>query len=200
MPDAPGASSLSPRRRDLLDAALRVVADEGLRGLTHRAVDRRAGLPEGTCSAYLRTRKALQTALTEYVAGTLAADVAALADELRGCSGDDDRAVELTAQLFRRWLDERELLLAKLELSLQASRDPDLAALLAASRAQLVEVVAGIMDARGREHGRVRAETLVASLDGVLMAALPRSGTGRTVLLDDSLGLLMSALAGAGTT
>ena len=42
---------------------------QGLRGLTHRAVDRRAGLPEGSCSAYLRTRRALQGALTEHVAG-----------------------------------------------------------------------------------------------------------------------------------
>ena len=48
--------TLSPRRRQLLEAALHVIADEGLRGLTHRAVDRRAGLPEGSCSAYLRTR------------------------------------------------------------------------------------------------------------------------------------------------
>ena len=81
-------TGLTPRRRELLQAALQVVADEGLRGLTHRAVDRRAGLPEGSCSAYFRTRRALQTALTEYVVGALAADVAALADELRGCSGD----------------------------------------------------------------------------------------------------------------
>ena len=39
------AAPLSPRRRQLLEAALHVIADEGLRGLTHRAVDRRAGLP-----------------------------------------------------------------------------------------------------------------------------------------------------------
>ena len=34
----------------------------GLRGLTHRAVDAEAGLPEGSCSAYMRTRVALLTA------------------------------------------------------------------------------------------------------------------------------------------
>ena len=49
-------ASLSPRRRRILDAATVVVADHGLRGLTHRAVDREAGLPEGSCSAYFRTR------------------------------------------------------------------------------------------------------------------------------------------------
>ena len=32
------STGLTPRRRELLRAALHVVADEGLRGLTHRAV------------------------------------------------------------------------------------------------------------------------------------------------------------------
>ncbi len=179
-----------------MDAALHVVAEQGLRGLTHRAVDRRAGLPEGSCSAYLRTRRALQAALTEYVAGTLAADVAVLADELTGCSEAGDRAIELTMRLFTRWLDERELLQAKLELSMEASRDPELAQLLAAWRSRLVEVVAGIMAARGREHSTERAETLVASFDGILFAALQKPDSERAAFLAGSLDLLMHALAG----
>jgi DNA-binding transcriptional regulator YbjK len=194
MPDDPATTPLSPRRRALLDAALHVVADEGLRGLTHRAVDRRAGLPEGTCSAYFRTRRALQNALGEYVTAVLAADVATLAEQLRACPGGDDRAAELTGQLFLRWLDERELLLAKLELSLEASRDADLAVLLGTSRAQLVEVVAGTVEAQGWEHGTDRAEALVASFDGILVAALPKPDPQRREFLSRSLGLLMGAL------
>jgi DNA-binding transcriptional regulator YbjK len=192
---SPG-TGLTPRRRELLQAALQVVADEGLRGLTHRAVDRRAGLPEGTCSAYFRTRRALQTALTEYVVSALAADVAALAEELRGCSGDSDRAVELTTGLFVRWLDERELLRAKLELSLEGPRDPELAALLTTSRAQLVAVVASIMNAADRAHGDARAETLCASFDGILLAGLSKPDAERRGFLARSLGLLMGSLAG----
>ena len=84
---------LTPRRRELLEAAVHVVADEGLRGLTHRAVDRRAGLPEGTCSAYFRTRQALQVAVTQFVAASMAADVDELAAELVECPGDETRAV-----------------------------------------------------------------------------------------------------------
>ncbi|MBB6626755.1 TetR family transcriptional regulator [Nocardioides sp. KIGAM211] len=192
--DAP----LSPRRRQLLDAGLHVVADEGLRGLTHRAVDRRAGLPQGSCSAYLRTRKALVSALTEYVAGTLAADVDALAVDLQQCDGAAERAIELTLRLFQRWVDERELLLAKLELSLEASRDPDLAALLAAWRARLVDVVDGIMAARDTEHSTERAEALVSSFDGILFAALLKPARGRAAFLARSLELLMRSLAGPG--
>jgi DNA-binding transcriptional regulator YbjK len=191
------AAPLSPRRRLLLDAALRVAADEGLRGLTHRAVDRRAGVPEGSCSAYFRTRKALQAALTEYVARALGEDVASLADDLEGpLEQDGGRAVELAMRLFLRWLDERELLLAKLEVSLEASREPELAGLLAEWRARLVEVVDRIMVARGLEQGTDRAETLVASLDGILFAALLKPHADRQAFLSRSLTLLMGALAG----
>lgn len=194
-PDAP-APELSPRRRQLLDAALRVVAEHGLRGLTHRAVDRQAGLPEGSCSAYLRTRRALQTALTEYVALRLAADVAGLTRDLGALPADDDRAVELVLRLFSRWLDERELLVAKLELSLEASRDPELAGLLAAWRARLIEAVAGIMAARGKEHSADRAEALVASFDGIIHAALLKQPRARRAFLGRSLELVMGSLAG----
>jgi DNA-binding transcriptional regulator YbjK len=47
------------RRTQLLDAALAVVADKGMKGLTHRAVDATAGLAEGTTSNYYRNRAAL---------------------------------------------------------------------------------------------------------------------------------------------
>jgi DNA-binding transcriptional regulator YbjK len=185
--------SLSPRRRQLVEAALHVVAEHGLRGLTHRAVDRRAGLPQGSCSAYLPTRRALQGALAEHVAGTLADDVALLTEDLRGCPPGDDRGVELTGRLFRRWLDERELLLARVELSLEASRDPELAVLLETWRARLVTAVAGLMAARGRRHSDARAEALVASFDGILFAALLKPERRQRAFLERSLDLLMTA-------
>ena len=185
--------SLSPRRRQLVEAALHVVAKHGLRGLTHRAVDRRAGLPQGSCSAYLPTRRALQGALAEHVAGTLADDVALLTEDLRACPPGDDRGVELTGRLFRRWLDERELLLARVELSLEASRDPELAVLLETWRARLVTAVAGLMAARGRRHSDARAEALVASFDGILFAALLKPERQQRAFLERSLDLLMTA-------
>ncbi|GAB3768896.1 DNA-binding transcriptional regulator YbjK [Nocardioides ginsengisegetis] len=197
-PSPPVTTDLSPRRRQLLDAGLQVVADEGLRGLTHRAVDRQAGLPEGSCSAYLRTRKALLVALTEYVASSLAGDVDALARDLQGCPGESDRAVQLTRRLFQRWVEERELLLAKLELSLEASRDPELAELMATWRSRLVDVVDGIMAAQGKEHSAERAETLVSSFDGILFAALLKPRTARKDFLARSLQLLMTSMAAPG--
>lgn len=43
----------------MLDAAIEVLAEGGMRRLTHRAVDERAGLPAGATSNVCRTRAAL---------------------------------------------------------------------------------------------------------------------------------------------
>ena len=196
---APAAvvTPLSPRRRQLLDAARHVIADEGLKGLTHRAVDRQAGLPEGSCSAYWRTRNALQAALTEYVAASLLADVDGLTEQISVCGPEDEQAaVGATLELFLRWLDQRELLVARLELTMAATRDDDLAQLLGDHRARLIAIVEEIVTAAGKEHGEARAEALVASYDGILLAALLQPAPARREFLARSLELLGTALAG----
>ena len=53
------------RRTAIADAAIRLVATRGVRGLTHRAVDAELGLPAGSTSYYLRTRQALLAACVE---------------------------------------------------------------------------------------------------------------------------------------
>jgi DNA-binding transcriptional regulator YbjK len=189
--DAPGRSA---RMELLLGSALTVVSEQGLRGLTHRAVDREAGLPEGSCSAYLRTREALILALSEYVADRMAARVRDLADELAGCSLDDDQAYATVTRSVLGWLDERDLLVALLELTIQASRDPALAQRLGAHRRVLAEVVGGMLTARGKQHGAAAAETMVASFDGVLISALPRPATQRKAFVRRSVEALLAGL------
>ncbi|HYJ27264.1 MAG TPA: TetR family transcriptional regulator [Nocardioides sp.] len=53
------------RRTLLLDAALELVGTQGMRGLTHRAVDAAADLPTGSTSNYFRTREALVLGIVE---------------------------------------------------------------------------------------------------------------------------------------
>jgi DNA-binding transcriptional regulator YbjK len=66
------------RRRILCDAAIQLLADEGAKGLTHRKVEQRAGLPDGTTSSYFRTRSALLRATAERVAELDAVDFEAV--------------------------------------------------------------------------------------------------------------------------
>jgi DNA-binding transcriptional regulator YbjK len=184
----------TPRMELLLEAALHVVAEHGLRGLTHRAVDREAGLPEGSCSAYLRTRKALVTALTSYVATGVTEDCEELARDLSTCHLEDAQAIELVTSFFMRRLDKRERLLARMELSLAAARDPELAVLLASTQQQLVELVESILAARLKDHSGERAATMVASFDGILLGALPLPETSRRPFVRQSIEVLIGGL------
>jgi DNA-binding transcriptional regulator YbjK len=178
-------------------AAVAVTSDQGLRGLTHRGVDRAAGLPEGTCSAYFRTRQALQLALAAYVARTLTRDVEDLSCDLRDTPGDLPRASELSTGLFLRWLETPGLLATLMELTLEATRDPGLAEVLGGWRADLVHAVAASLEHNGHEHAQERAEALVSASYGVLLAALLHPAAGRRRRLHQQLGLVFAGIFGS---
>lgn len=58
----------STRAQRIADAAIALLAERGLRGLTHRAVDEAAGLPPGSTSNHARTRAALLSAALDRLA------------------------------------------------------------------------------------------------------------------------------------
>ncbi|MGV9194634.1 TetR/AcrR family transcriptional regulator [Microbacterium sp. MC2] len=65
---------MATTRERALDAAVEVVADGGMRALTHARVDARAGLPAGSTSNWFRTRDALVTGLVDWIAEQERAD------------------------------------------------------------------------------------------------------------------------------
>src|SRR3954469_23374912 len=56
---------MSSRRELLLDAAIRVLGEQGVRAVTHRAVDAEAGVGAGSTANYFATREALFSAIVE---------------------------------------------------------------------------------------------------------------------------------------
>ncbi len=73
------ATSRAGNRAELIgETAIEVLAAEGARGLTHRAVDRAAGLPPGSTSNYARTREALLACALTRITELEAADAAAV--------------------------------------------------------------------------------------------------------------------------
>ena len=181
--------------RELLDAAVAVAAAGGLRGLTHRAVDARAGVPLGTTSAYLRTRLALHLALARYVTGRLVDDIEALSRRLGSRPADSAYAVDQTNALFTGWLREGDLVVVRLELSLEASREPELAAVFGVWRERLVDVVADVVRASGRPEPHRRAEVTVSALEGVLLAALLKPARARPRYVRETVAAVIEALA-----
>lgn len=184
----------SPRMQQLLEAAVAVLGEHGLRGLTHRAVDVRAGLPQGSCSAYLRTRSALLEAVAAHVARRLTHDIAALTDRLADRPGDEAAARE-TTRLFLDWLAEPDLVVARLELSLESSRRPELARCFESWRAQLEAVVLRAITRSGHERSLAHAQTVTASLEGVLLRALLTPEPERRGYVERTVRLLLGALS-----
>ena len=186
------------RESTLLAAAVRLVAASGLRGLTHRGVDREAHLPEGTCSAYMRTRVALLTGLTHFVIAQFAEDINDLTGRIEQHAGEPGYAIPQTSAMLRSWLAEPDLLLVRIELTVEGSRQAALGEILHDQAERLTDVVEHSMLAGGHEHGRERATTLIAAIDGILLRALRERPGEREQFVDDSMRLLLGSLVGIG--
>ncbi|WP_205872891.1 TetR/AcrR family transcriptional regulator [Mycobacterium camsae] len=122
------------RRRDLCDAAIQLLADDGAKGLSHLKVDRKAGVPDGTTSFYFRTRSALLFAVAERLAELDLANLQSVADNARPANtAKGRRSPSLLSQVVIQSGCEPELsrTRARYELTMQAARDPALAATLA---------------------------------------------------------------------
>ncbi|TMQ89948.1 TetR family transcriptional regulator [Actinomadura soli] len=117
------------RRAALVDAAIEVLAREGARGLTFRAVDAEAGVPVGTASNYFTSRDDLFTQAGRRIYERLQPDATTLAGRLDG-PRDLARVTELLREVVGRISDFRTGYLALLELRLEATRRPELRAVL----------------------------------------------------------------------
>lgn len=118
------------RRRDLCDAAIRLLAHDGAKGLSHLKVDREAGVPDGTTSFYFRTRSALLRAAAERLAELDLATLQSVADD--GSSGPHQPSPSRLSQVVIQAGAEPQLsrTKARYELTMQATRDSALAAIL----------------------------------------------------------------------
>lgn len=175
---------LSPRMQRILEAATRVVAARGMRGLTHRAVDAEAGLPQGSTSGYLRTRMALVTALTEFIAAGLIDSVEVLAGQQQ--AGEDDEAViENALDVFAGWLREPDALIAKAELAREVAREPEIAAAMEPARARIEGIVGRILTLAEVDDVPTAAQAIIAAMEGVLDAALLRPEAEREAFVRD---------------
>ncbi|WP_040686021.1 TetR/AcrR family transcriptional regulator [Nocardia vinacea] len=132
------------RRQALLDAAIEVLAKEGARGLTFRAVDKEAGVPAGTASNYFANRDDLLTQVGGRFYERLTPSAATMADL---ATGPKTRAhiTELLRETVGRIEAFRTGYLAMLELRLEATRRPAL-------RAVMTEAVRADLDFNVRNH------------------------------------------------
>ncbi|MET9728622.1 TetR/AcrR family transcriptional regulator [Streptomyces zaomyceticus] len=203
-PDAPRPS---PSRGELIgDAALDLLVERGMRGLTHRAVDERAGLPQGSTSNHARTRQALlETAVRRQV--QLESRVLT-PDELpgahptapadtgghRGPDGREDSAgrpdtgvlVDALALALHRYLtDHRALLVSRYELALEATRRPELRTFFDAAGSAFRDPLVAMTAAAGSAEPERHALSLVAWCEGLMFSCAAGSFHSAVPSLDE---------------
>jgi DNA-binding transcriptional regulator YbjK len=194
------------RRSDILDGALAVLAEQGMRGLTHRAVDTAAGLSAGSTSYYFRTRDALVTGCVERLLELDLADDVPAAETAVLTGGDDlpgALAEVLTVIGVRMATVERVRTLARYELGLAAVRDPVLRAALVRGGDTIRERGAGLLAHAGATHPAAAAAEVAAVLDGLVYTSLVRGPAEPEALaawLRPALGRAIRALPGVGAT
>lgn len=170
---APGTS----RRELITSAAIRTLASSGMRGLTHRAVDQAASLPPGSTSYYFRTRQALLQATVERLAALSTADLAGFQALTRSGPTGIEEVADAIARVLSGWLTvDRDRVVARYELSLEATRRPELREVLVTSGAALRSAAADLLAGIGAADPRTAAGPLVACLDGLLFDQVAGAG------------------------
>ncbi len=163
-------TGVSARQQQVLDAAIDVLGSQGMRNLTHRAVDDRAGLPLGSTSNLFRTRQALIAGVLSRLQEREKVGWASLAGE-----GLADREV-FVAALGRMVLhlagDGRVITLARHAIFVEASHNPALQEQIARARQELEAWAVPFVEALGSRDPVADLRLILSFVDGLLVNQL----------------------------
>ncbi|SDS68717.1 TetR/AcrR family transcriptional regulator [Actinoplanes derwentensis] len=149
------------RRAALAEAAMEVIAENGVGRTTHRAVAARAGLPLGATTYYFPTLDDLIAAGLRHALDTLQADLRLWDERLRNAP---DMPEALT-DLAQEYLKDRRQVRIEYELCVSAARDTALRPLATAW-------MDGVPDMLEPTIGLDAARDVCAVLDGFILRAL----------------------------
>jgi AcrR family transcriptional regulator len=184
------------RRTALLDAAIEVLAREGSRGLTLRAVDAEAGVPPGTASNYFANRSQLLGQVMHRVHERLAPDEAELARTLRR-QPSRELVVTLMHELMERVRRDRSSHLAMLEMRLEATRRPELQAELTRAFGEELEANIEFHLGAGLPGDRMSVVVLYLAMLGMIVDDLTVPGVlspyGAETLVDEVVARILPA-------
>jgi DNA-binding transcriptional regulator YbjK len=176
------------RRNQILDAAIDILCDDGVGGLTHRQVDSRADVPAGTTSNYFRTRQALLEATAARTVDLHWQRVESLQSVIGPLSRDALKALMVRMlepdEQFRRWT------LARFELFMESTRREELRPLMKELQAAAVKSATLMFEAAGFTPTPERMDELSRVLNGFVFSNLtiaPDSGSQNTADLVERL-------------
>lgn len=162
------------RRREIIDAALRVIEREGVAGVTHRTVAREADIPAASTTYHFATLDDLLLATLITCARDMATEVYWMIDRARSREGlrrsadstttGPSAADEVSALLAEALGPRRGRTMAEYELYLLAARRP---ALRPAARRWL-----DVLTSMVRHDDEVAFRVFLAGIDGLLIQGL----------------------------
>lgn len=160
------------RRTQLLDAGLRVIAREGMRGLTHRSVENEAGVPHGSTTYYFGTRYDLLAALSVHMRETDRELVEPIAHQLALLLADRSQEFDLSAMAAATvaWVESNpELQLARYEMQLAGARDPQLKELMTDCAVTFRRMIEPIVVSAGSKQPERHARMVQSIVDGLVL-------------------------------
>lgn len=162
----------SIRRQALVAAALDVVAEQGLKGLTHRAVDRQAELPNGSTANLFRNRESLVRGVLE--------ELERRSEELwSAVPAGSLRSADDLARLLATWLvamlQEPNLGLTRARLTLTLSYPDE----VRGGHFRLLTMLESAMAQCRITKIKSRSRSVAAFLDGYLLHYVTVSATER---------------------
>lgn len=168
---------MTDKRAAVLDAAIDVLGTEGVRALTHRRVDARAGVPAGSTSNYFRTRGALVEGVLDHLLESDRQDLAALTTGGQVPQRQDLEALLRDYVLYSTG-PEAPRTRARLALFVESTTVPALRASVGARRGELRAWGAEILAALGADDPAAAAQIVVDYLDGVILHRLTSEEDG----------------------
>ncbi len=166
-----------PTRQQLvLDAAIDVLGNRGMRNLTHRAVDDRAGLPMGSTSNLFRTREALIKGVLGRLQEREKAGWLSLAGE--DLADREAMVVALGAMVRHLTGEGRLLTLARHAIFVEASHHPALQEQIAQAQRELAGWAVPFVAALGSAHPEADLRVLLSFMDGLMINQLASPAPG----------------------
>lgn len=173
------------RRSALADAGITVLAREGSRGLTHRAIDAEAGVPLGTTSNYFRSRELLIAGLVERIGIRLAPTTGDLAAR-ESAPPTRELFADYVRDIVRRLTTHRDVTLALFELRLEVARRPELMPAFRDWQRAAFDADVAFNEAAGLPGGRREIALFHYAIEGLVFDRLtspldPETGTDEIV-------------------
>ncbi len=152
------------RRREILAAAVRVIAQGGADAVTHRRVAAEARVPLGSLTYYFESRVDLIREAFRFYIDEATAFLLEVEREIPPTSVTD--LVDLIVEIMRREFMQPELLRAEYEMILHASRDEQVSRAYAGWERELESRLAAPLEAIGAERPLAAARTILHLVRG----------------------------------